>query len=263
MYLKFLSLGSGSSGNSYLLSDGNTVLMIDAGIGIRSMKSTLFRYGFNLNSINALLLTHDHSDHARTSGKIASRHNIPVFATATSFQGIDNNPVINPKVPVALRHHICVDEEFSVGPFHVTPLQVSHDSWDCVAYRIIYNDKVFAIITDCGYLDAPLLQLIGDADYLIIESNHDEGMLLSGRYPAMLKQRILSPRGHLSNTSCSHALQEFLSDHCQHVWLCHLSHDNNRPEIAYECSAPILQRLPHLQLHVLKRTEVMDFTIEL
>lgn len=262
MKLKFLSLGSGSSGNSYLLSDGRTSLLIDAGIGIRTMKSTLWRYGHALNNIHALLLTHDHGDHARTAGKLATRHKIPVYATRSTFQGIDNNPVINPKVPYELRREVAVGNEFTLGAFTICVQQVSHDSWDCVSYTLSHEGRRFVIITDCGKLTEELCQEISQADYLVLESNHDEEMLRAGRYPEMLKRRILSPRGHLSNAACAQALSDYLSERCQHVWLCHLSRDNNRPEIAYSCAASALERFPDVQLTVLNRTEPMLFELD-
>lgn len=107
-----------------------------------------------------------------------------------------------------------------------------------------------------------LCQEISQADYLVLESNHDEEMLRAGRYPEMLKRRILSPRGHLSNAACAQALSDYLSERCQHVWLCHLSRDNNRPEIAYSCAASALERFPDVQLTVLNRTEPMLFELD-
>ncbi len=262
--LHFISLGSGSSGNCYLLSyqDDNdlfgrrSTILIDAGISLRKIRASLGMYGYKMDDVDALLLTHDHSDHACYAPKMAVKHGLPVFATEKTFEGIAHNPTIKPNVPQGSRFVIEPDKSFNVGVFSIVAYPVSHDSWDCVAYRIEVGGKVFALITDCGELSPGLEGLIGECSYLVVESNHDVGMLRRGRYPLFLKSRILGVRGHLSNAACGLALRRNLSDKIEWVCLCHLSGENNTAECALGVVGGMVGSLLDGRLFVLPREGV-------
>ncbi|MDD7303340.1 MAG: MBL fold metallo-hydrolase [Bacteroidaceae bacterium] len=237
----FLCLGSGSSGNSYLLKNGNTCILIDAGIGIRTLKKTLKEYGFPLDHIDAVLITHDHADHIKAVGHLANDHNKPIYATEMVHMGINRNYCISSKLTSKHQHTVNKGQATQIGNFLVTPFEVSHDSTDCVGYKIEAEGITFCLITDCGHITAQVAQAVSEAQYLVIESNHEESMVQSGPYPAYLKSRILSNQGHLSNRQCADALVSYATPLLRHVWLCHLSEENNHPELAKKTVDQILR----------------------
>lgn len=230
--LKFISFGSGSSGNCYYLFTDHDSLMIDVGIGIRTMKKFFYEYGLSTMAIRNILITHDHADHVKSVGSLSQKLCIPVFATREVHAGIDRNYYVKKKVAPALKHYIEKGKSLSLGDFTITPFGVPHDSMDCVGYRIDCEDKTFCLMTDVGHPTDEMKALIGEADYLVIEANHDPEMLATGPYPDFLKHRITGGRGHMSNDICGHCLAEYATAKLKHVWLCHLSNENNRPDVA-------------------------------
>ena len=257
--LKFISFGSGSSGNCYFLYTDNDGLMIDAGVGVRTLKRHFRDYGLNLTQVHHLLITHDHADHIKCVGSISNDLHLPVYATQSVHQGIDRNYCVSRKVDCADRHFITADQCINIGDFSVTPFSVPHDSTDNVGYVIETEGVAFCIITDAGHITEEMAHYISLADYLVIEANHDIEMLMAGPYPAHLKERIISGTGHLSNNACGEAIAQNMSEHLRHAWLCHLSEENNHPELARKTVEATLRSYgiivgKDLQLDVLKRT---------
>ncbi len=258
--LKFICFGSGSSGNCYYLLNEHGGVFVDIGVGILAMKKHFYNYGVNQERFRAILLTHDHSDHTRAVGSIAYKYNLPVWATEKVHKGLDEKYLVKHKIDRAAKRIVTVGEEFTVCEMKVTAISVPHDASDNVAYRIEYEGLVFAIITDVGHMTEPIGQLISEADYLVMESNHDENMLIHGNYPPHLKTRILSPVGHISNRQCAEALVKYASDKLKHVWLCHLSAHNNEPRIAAETVGQILKdNHKELNFNVLDRKIPTDW----
>ena len=200
--LKFISFGSGSSGNCYFLYTENDGLLIDVGIGIRTLKKYFRDYGLTLPQIKRVLITHDHADHIKSVGSINHDFQLPVYATAAVHQGIDRNYCVTRKVNVADRHYFVPGRTEQLGDFVVTPFAVPHDSRDNVGYFIEAGNTNFCLITDAGQVTDEMASYIQRARYLVIEANHDEEMLQQGPYPQHLKLRILSETGHLSNKAC-------------------------------------------------------------
>ena len=256
--LRFISLGSGSSGNCYYFYDDTCGLMVDAGVGVRTIKKYFKDYGLSFSHISAIIVTHDHADHVKAVGSLSRDHFLPVYTTAEVHHGIYRNYCIKTKVPMANQRVIQVGEAFSIGDFSVTALPVPHDSTDSVGYVICYCDIRIALLTDVGHVTSDIEQAIRKADYLIVESNYDREMLLRGPYPERLKTRIISPTGHLSNDECGEVLARCLSPRIKRVWLCHLSQENNRPDVAVDTVTRHLTAngiVPgtHLQLQPLQR----------
>ena len=256
--LKFISFGSGSSGNCYYLGTATDGLIIDIGLGIRTLKKFCREYGVQLNSIKRILVTHDHADHIKSVGALSHDLNLPVYATRKVHKGIDNNYCVARKVSAEHKKEIEIGSEMQLGDFTVRPFAVPHDASENVGYEIEAEGIVFVVITDCGSITDEIKQHINRANYLVIEANHDVEMLRHGPYPKYLQDRILSSTGHLSNTDCGEALVENMSEDLKHVWLCHLSEENNHPELARKTVEQIL--LSHgvipgkdLELEVLKR----------
>ncbi len=256
--LRFISFGSGSSGNCYLLYTATDGLLIDSGIGTRLLKKHLKDYGLNLKDIHNIIVTHDHADHVKAVGCVSHETNVPVYATREVHAGIRRNYCVRKKVDESLVRYVEKGCQTTIGEFSVTPFAVPHDSADNVGYRIEHDGVVFCLVTDAGEVTPDIKKGIAEADYLVIEANHDVQMLEAGNYPPYLKSRIRSGTGHLSNEECGKALAENLTDRLKHVWLCHLSEENNHPELARKTVEDILLRNgirtgDGLKLEVLKR----------
>lgn len=230
--LKFISFGSGSSGNSYLLYTETCKIMIDAGLGVRYLKKGFKDRNINMNDIKYILLTHDHADHIKSVGSLSYTFNIPVYATSKVHEGVNRNYCVHRKIPNGNVKIIEKDEPIELDEFKITAFTVPHDSRDNVGYKIQYRDITFCLITDAGYVTEDMKQAVCEANYLVLESNHDREMLQNGPYSDFLKQRIAGPGGHLNNNECAQLLVECSTPKLHHVWLCHLSDENNHPELA-------------------------------
>lgn len=257
--LRFISFGSGSSGNCYFLYTDTDALLIDAGVGIRQLKKHFRDYGLSLSAAHHILITHDHADHIKCVGSLSHDYQLPVYATAKVHHGIDRNYCVARKVAAELRHVVEPCVTLQVGAFTVTPFTVPHDSSDNVGYQIEVEGINFCIITDAGRITDQMAQFIGRAHYLVIEANHDCEMLQQGPYPQYLKERIASGIGHLDNKSCGEAIANHMGQQLRHVWLCHLSEENNHPELARKTVESVLRSYgivagKDFGLVVLKRT---------
>lgn len=230
---KFFSMGSGSSGNCYYLGSKDNGLLIDAGIGIRSVTKALREYGVAFEKIKAVLITHDHADHIKTVGCFGDKYNIPIYTTEGVHNGILRNKVVQTNLYQS-RRVIEKEQTFSIGEFNITAFEVLHDSIENVGYRIEFDGQCFVIITDIGSVTDKVREYARNANHLVIEANYDETMLQTGRYPWVLKQRISNGMGHLSNRLTAEFLCEIYNKEMQNIWLCHLSQDNNHPVIAYQ-----------------------------
>lgn len=256
--LKFISFGSGSSGNCYYLSTATDGLIIDIGVGIRTLKKQFREYGISLNTVRRIFVTHDHADHIKSVGSFSHDYHVPVYATRLVHQGIDHNYCVQRKVGEDLKNVIEINQTIQAGDFTVRPFPVPHDASENVGYEIQAEGVTFVIITDMGSVTPEIKEAISRANYLVIEANHDVEMLKTGPYPEYLKKRILSGSGHLSNTDCGHALAENMTEDLRHVWLCHLSEENNHPELARKTVETILRGygiIPgkDIELEVLRR----------
>ena len=238
--LKFISFGSGSSGNCYFLYTENDGLLIDSGVGVRSLKKRFIEYGVSLSLVHHILVTHDHADHVKAVGKISDDLKVPVYATRAVHEGINRNYCVGKKINQANVKYIEKGTPFQVGDFHVMPFGVPHDSSDNVGYRIECEGVVFCMMTDIGHVTDEMKRYIGEANFLVLEANHDVEMLNNGPYPPFLKERIAGANGHLSNKGCAEALAENATEALKHVWLCHLSEENNHPELARKTIESIL-----------------------
>lgn len=277
--MKFLCLGSGSSGNCYYLESSGTAILIDLGIGIRAFKKHTKDYGLRMPDIQAILVTHDHTDHVKAVGPLSIEQHIPVYASEGVHIGIQRNRFMTKKIPEHLKRYTQLDTPFTIGPFRITPFQVVHDSNDNNGYFIEVthpepqedlfdasaalgtNDAepqplTLCLITDCGTFTDNLIPYIQRARYVIIESNYDSAMLATGPYPLYLKKRIMGGRGHLDNEICAQRLKQFLTPTTRQVWLCHLSAENNTPDIARRTVQKAIDELtfaPKPHLEVLRR----------
>ncbi len=234
MEVRFLSLGSGSSGNCYYLVTKTCGILIDAGIGIRSIKKVFKDYALNLDTIRAVFVTHDHADHIKAVGHLAKKYNIPIYSTPEVHAGINRSYCMTEKLDAAHTCFIHKGETIGMGDFNITCFEVPHDGTDNVGYSIQVEDKTFSFLTDIGHITETAATYIDRSDYLILEANYDEAMLRMGPYPQYLKERIAGPNGHMSNREMADYLAEHFPAKLKYLWLCHLSKDNNHPDLAYK-----------------------------
>ena len=261
--LKFLSLGSGSSGNCYYLTTGNTSILIDAGIGIRVLKRTLKTYDIDIDQISAVFVTHDHADHIKAVGNLANEYDKLVYSTEKVHAGINSNYCMTSKLTEKHIRIVQKDVSLQFGDLLITPFDVPHDSSDCVGYRVEADGVVFCLITDAGHVTPTMEEQVSKANYLVLEANHDEDMLMMGTYPAYLKGRIRGERGHLCNKDTAKLIAEHATPILKHVWLCHLSEENNHPELARKTVEGLLRSfgiIPGVdfELDILKRKSPSD-----
>ena len=232
MKVKFISLSSGSSGNCYYLGVGDEGILIDAGIPARQIRSSLEAAGGSFESIRGVFVTHDHADHIKSLGALGHKFLLPIFATRRTHAGINNNYCMTEKLTPACSRYLEKDVPIQFGAFGITPFEVPHDGTDNVGYFIEVEGLKFCFITDLGHITETVASFAVRANYLVIEANYDEDMLRMGHYPQFLKDRITSPLGHLSNKTTAQFLADNFNENFRHIWLCHLSGENNHPEIA-------------------------------
>lgn len=231
MKVNFISLASGSSGNCYYLGTETYGILIDAGIGIRTIKKTLKDFNILIDSIRAIFVTHDHADHIKALSHLGEKYHIPIHTTACIHAGINRSYCITEKLSSSVRY-LEKQAPMILEDFRIESFEVPHDGTDNVGYCIEIDGKVFSFLTDLGEITPTAAHYIGKAHYLILEANYDEEMLKMGAYPQYLKDRISSKTGHMSNFDTAEFLAENMTEHLRYIWLCHLSKDNNHPELA-------------------------------
>ena len=231
--LRFISFGSGSSGNCYYLFTETDSLLIDVGVGIRTLKKHFHNYGLRFEDVHNILITHDHADHIKTVGCLGEKMNLPIYTTADVHRGIEKSRYVEETLYTS-RRIIEKEVPFTIRDFNITAFEVPHDSTDNVGYYIEYGEHKFTFATDVGHITDTVTRYMRMANHLIIEANYDEEMLRFGTYPAFLKERVASPTGHLSNREAAEFLAANYDPKLKDIWLCHLSRDNNHPELAYK-----------------------------
>jgi phosphoribosyl 1,2-cyclic phosphodiesterase len=254
MQINFISLASGSSGNCFYIGTTGCGILIDAGIAVRNIKKRLHNAGLDLNTVRAAFITHDHIDHIKSAGVLSEKSFLPVYATEKTHNAMDNSCVFRQKI-YSGRRIIEKNMPVAFDDFTIEAFGISHDGCDCVGYTVCFGDKRFTLATDLGYICENAKEHIIKANYLVIEANYDEQMLDSGKYPLSLKQRIKGNTGHLSNMQTAEFLSENINRKLSHIWLCHLSRENNTPQLAYTTVAEKLEEKGiNVNLYVLPRT---------
>lgn len=235
----FCSLYSGSSGNCLYVGTPKTNILIDAGLSGKKIVSSLKEIGIPPESIDALLITHEHGDHIKGAGIISRMFNIPIFANNNTWEAMaksigkvkeENIKVIN------------VDKGFTIGDIDILPYSIPHDAIEPVGYCLGNKGKKISIATDIGHVNEYMINKIQGSNFMLLEANHDVEMLKFGPYPYPLKRRVLSDIGHLSNDDAGKAILNLFKDKPLNVMLGHLSKQNNYPELAYETVVSFLKQ---------------------
>ena len=250
--LRFLSLASGSSGNCYYLGNSMYGILIDAGIAFRTIKKRLKDAGVGLEQIYAVFVTHDHFDHIKSIGVLGEKYHLPVYTTSKVHAGINSCYVMTEKLTSQCQRTIENGQTVEIGEFRITSFYLPHDSKDNTGYIVNYRGKTFTFATDLGCSTDMLCQCVTESNYLLLEANYDEEMLQTGRYPYLLKKRVGGDNGHLSNRAAAEILVNYATKRLSRVFLCHLSKENNTPELAFETISKAIR--PDVELVVLPRT---------
>ena len=227
--MQLTSFASGSRGNCYLLSEQDRHILLDAGISMKRVKDGLSLSGLTPEQLSGILITHEHSDHISGLSMLCKHYHLPVYAPRTVARHLRQAA---PGVEACLRE-IPVGEAFSLAGFCVTAFPTPHDTEQSVGYRV-EGERIFALATDMGQVTPAVEAGLRGADAVLIEANHDLHMLARGPYPYHLKQRILSPHGHLSNDDCARLAAMLAEQGTRCIILGHLSRDNNSPALAYQ-----------------------------
>ncbi len=235
--IKFCSLFSGSSGNCIFIGTDNTKILIDAGVSGAKIATALQEIGENPQDLSAIFVTHEHSDHVASVGILSRRFNLPIYATEKTWQAMGKGPgKIIPENKRILR----AGDSVELSDLKIKSFSVSHDAADPVAYTFTRGDRKISVATDMGFVSDQVRENVTGSDLILLESNHDVGMLKAGPYPYPLKQRILGQQGHLSNVAAADFLVELALAGTQRIFLGHLSQENNTPECAYETAREML-----------------------
>lgn len=219
--MRFASLGSGSRGNSTLVQHGDTLLMIDNGFSIKETDKRLERLGVNGQEISAILVTHEHSDHATGVARFARRYDIPVWAshgTSAMLKDVDTVKKFDS------------NKKLTLNEIDVVPVPVPHDAREPTQFVFKAADLKFGIMTDTGSITPHMVAALTDCDGLLLECNYDYDMLINGVYPESLKRRVSGDWGHLENQQSIALLQELGTKDLQHLVLAHVSEKNNSHE---------------------------------
>ena len=238
--MRFCSLYSGSSGNSLYIESSNSKILIDAGVSGKKIVEGLASVGTSPNEIDAILVTHEHSDHISSIGFLSKKYNIPVYASNLTWNQIEEQSV---KMNPSNRMTFDIDKCFSIGNLDIMPFKIPHDAIEPCGFSISAEGRKITAATDIGHINSYLYENMKKSDLLLLESNHDIEMLRCGRYPWFLKRRILSESGHLCNEDASQAIVNLVKSGMKKFFLGHLSTENNFPELALQTVTNSLEEI--------------------
>ncbi len=226
MVLRFASLGSGSRGNATLIETGATRLLVDCGFAAREFEQRCGRLDFDPASLTAILVTHEHGDHRRGVGAVARRYGVPVWMTHGTYRAADFGRLENLHL---FNGHA---GDWRIGDVDVAPVPVPHDANEPVQYLFQHAGQCLGMLTDLGSIPPSVLRAYAAADALLLECNHDTGLLAEGPYPPSLRARVGGAYGHLSNAQAAAFLDGMDRNRLSHVVVGHLSEQNNTPSHA-------------------------------
>jgi len=238
MSLKFFTLASGSSGNAVFIGSEKSGLLIDAGLSGKEICAKLEQNEVSPDSLQGILVTHEHKDHIKGVGIISRKLDLPVFATEGTWQAMEESIG---KIAEKNRKYLEVDSCLEIGDLKVEVTATSHDAQEPVAFTVHQGERSVGLATDTGKITGGLRKNVTGCNALVLEANHDPTMLRQGPYPAYLKKRIASVLGHLSNQMSGEALAEFITGKTEQVVLAHLSEQNNLPSLALETVKQVLR----------------------
>ena len=227
----FCSLYSGSSGNCLFLQTSNTKILIDAGESAKKISSALSSIEVDPTDIDAILVTHEHSDHVKGLGTFSKKYDIPVYANSRTWDAMEEQAS---KINEKNQKHFTIEENFEIGDLKIHPFKIPHDAANPCGFNIIHNNKKISIATDIGHMTSNIAHKLEESSFVLLEANYDPNILKCSPYPYLLKQRIAGPNGHLANIDAGKTISFLLNSGLEAVMLGHLSKENNFPELAYK-----------------------------
>lgn len=239
-------LASGSSGNCTYVSADGVSLLIDAGISGKETERRLKEIGADPAALQAICISHEHSDHTAGLGVLYRRHGIPLFANSGTVSGIGRQKGLD-----GLPWNIfTTGQPFRVGTLEIEPFSVPHDAWDPVGFVIRSSSASIGVVTDMGTATNLIRERLKACDVLVLEANHDENMLHNAQRPWSLKQRISGRQGHLSNRQAAAIIEEVAGPRLQRIFLAHLSSDCNEPWLAEREIRDTVGRTGHTHIQI-------------
>lgn len=232
MAIRFASLGSGSSGNATLVSHEQTHILLDCGFSLKETQRRMARLGLSLTELDAVIVTHEHSDHLKGVPALARKYELPVYMTPGTYHSRELGRIPH----LQLIHNY---QAFQIGQLQVQPVAVPHDAREPAQYVFRSPTRTLGILTDLGSVTTHVLAAYEGCDGLLVEANHDRLMLASGPYPPSLKSRVASPWGHLSNEQTAALLQQMDTSRLSHLVIGHISRKNNSLELARRALAVV------------------------
>ncbi|MCI8276703.1 MAG: MBL fold metallo-hydrolase [Clostridia bacterium] len=229
--LKFCSLYSGSSGNCLFINSNNTKLLVDCGTSGKKVTEALASIDSSIEEIDAILVTHEHSDHIQSLGLISSKYNIPVYANLETWNAMEAQKKKISENNIKIFEN---DKDFVLNDLTIHPFSTPHDAANPCGFNIHNGKRKLSIATDLGHMDNRILDTLKDSSFLLLESNYDPEILKLSKYPYLLKERIKGPNGHLSNSTAGKTISALINKNLKSVMLGHLSKENNFPELAYQ-----------------------------
>lgn len=227
-------LSSGSCGNSIVFSSEEASVMIDAGLSCRELERRMSHFGLDPKDLDAVLLTHEHTDHTRGARRLCTMYGVPAYGTdgtlsLTPLDGVELRPISH-------RH------PFEIGPLKVAPFQVKHLAAEPVAFTVSEDGFKLSVVSDLGSVTPRVVEALQSSTVLMVEANYDDDMLVRGTYPDFLKRTIRGDHGHLSNDDAAELCSQVVSEVTTSVVLLHLSRENNTPEKAGDAVATGIRR---------------------
>lgn len=236
--MKFCSLFSGSSGNSLFIEHNGTRILCDAGYTGKRVENALREIGEEAKDLNAIIITHEHTDHVNSAGVLSRRYNIPLYANLPTWSALHSQKIgkIKPENELTFENN----KSFTIGDLKITPFRTSHDAASSVGYTIESGNKKIGIATDTGIITPDMPEYLFGSDLVVLEANHELDMLQRGPYPLRLKERIAGSFGHLSNDTAGHFAADLIRNGTENIVLAHLSHENNLPHVARRTVTEVL-----------------------
>lgn len=232
--LKFCSLYSGSSGNCLFVSTNNTKILIDCGTSCKKICDGLASINSSIEDIDAILVTHEHSDHVQSLGMISKKFDIPVYANLETWNAMEKQKEKISQDNINLFEN---DKDFLLNDLTIHPFSTPHDAANPCGFNIHNGKRKLSIATDLGHIDNDIFKQLEYSSFVLLESNYDPEILKVSKYPFPLKKRIAGPNGHLSNETAGKTISALMKKDLKEVMLGHLSKENNFPELAYQTVA--------------------------
>ena len=228
--LNFCSLYSGSSGNSLYIESSQTKILVDIGLSCKKIETALNSISIDPSTIDAILITHEHTDHVQGLGIFSKKFNIPVFATEGTFSNMDNqtSKILEENINI-----FKVGDTFEINDVKIHAFRIPHDASDPCGFNLISGNKKISIATDIGHMNKEILTALEGSHFILLESNYEPKVLECSSYPYKLKTRIASNTGHLSNEIAGKTISYLLNSGLKSAMLGHLSKESNTPDLAY------------------------------